>query len=294
MKTYQLLTAVLLFFHMISFAQVDILKGKIEDILKDKKVTVGLSIIANNYKDTLNINGQVHFPMQSVYKFPIALAVLSEIDQKRLALHQEIVITKKDLLPNTWSPIRDQYPNGTTMTIADIIRYTVSQSDNNGCDILIRLIGIPTIEAFLKKYQLDDISINTTEEEMQKEWNVQFQNWATPTALTHLLIKTYQNDGLFSQANFDFIWKVMEETSTGQKRLKEQLPKNTSVAHKTGTSGRNEENLSVATNDIGVIKLPDGDVLFISVLVSNSLENDETNERIISDIAKAVWDYYTL
>lgn len=67
-------------------AQTDSLKTKIEDILKTKNARVGVSIVANDGKDTLKINDSYHYPMQSVFKFPIALTVLSEIDKGILSL----------------------------------------------------------------------------------------------------------------------------------------------------------------------------------------------------------------
>ncbi|MEP7268236.1 MAG: serine hydrolase, partial [Saprospiraceae bacterium] len=192
MKRKLSLTISLLLVFIFSKAQVDILKDKIEKILKDKNATVGVSIVANNYKDTLNINGNEHFPMQSVYKFPIALAVLSEIDKKKFVLNQKIKIPKKDLLPGTWSPIREDFPNGTTLTIAEIIKYTISQSDNNGCDILLRLIGgTNAVDDFLVRNKFSDISVKATEEEAHKEWSIQYQNWATPISLNNLLMKSY-------------------------------------------------------------------------------------------------------
>ncbi len=295
MKRKLSLTICLLLVFIFSKAQVDILKDKIEKILKDKNATVGVSIVANNYKDTLNINGNEHFPMQSVYKFPIALAVLSEIDKKKFVLNQKIKIPKKDLLPGTWSPIREDFPNGTTLTIAEIIKYTISQSDNNGCDILLRLIGgTNAVDDFLVQNKFSDISVKATEEEAHKEWSIQYQNWATPISLNNLLMKSYDltKNKILSQKSYKFIWKVMTETSTGTKRLKGQLPEKTIVAHKTGTSGTNGKNVIAATNDIGIIKLPNGEPIFISILVSDSIENQETNEKIISDIAKITWDYY--
>ncbi|PKB15855.1 class A beta-lactamase, subclass A2 [Flavobacterium sp. 5] len=295
MKRKTALTTALLLTFVFSNAQVPILKSKIENILKGKKATVGVSIVANHYKDTLNINGNEHLPMQSVYKFPIALAVLSEIDKKKFTLHQKIKITKNELPYHTWSPIRDEYPNGVTLTISDILRYTVSQSDNNGCDILLRFIGgTKVVEDYLSENKLTNISIKTTEEEMHQEWDVQYQNWATPIALNTLLIKSYDktNTQILSKENYKFLWKAMTETSTGLKRLRGQLPKKTIVAHKTGLSGTNDKNVTAATNDIGVIVLPNGEPIFITVLVSDSTENAETNEKIISDIAKATWDYY--
>jgi beta-lactamase class A/beta-lactamase class A VEB len=68
----------------------DQLRNKIEKILFDKNIVVGVSIIGNSGKDTLSLNGNRRFPMQSVFKFHIALTVLSEIDKGKLSLDQKI------------------------------------------------------------------------------------------------------------------------------------------------------------------------------------------------------------
>ena len=284
-----------------SNAQIDSLKSEIENLIKDKNATVGVSIIANNLKDTININESLHLPMQSVFKFPITLAVLSEVDKGRLKLNQKIQITSKDMqlsndLVVNWSPIKEKFPNGTTMTLGEIIKYMVSQSDNNACDILLRLIGgTSAVEKFLMQNQISDISIKASEGDMHKDWNIQFQNWATPIALNQLLIKSYAsgNNRILSEKNYQFLWKVMKETSTGANRLKGQLPQGTIVAHKTGASGSIDNIVTPATNDIGIIFLQNGTPIFISILVSNSYEDGKTNEKIISDITKMVWDYYS-
>ena len=72
------------------------------------------------------------------------------------------------------------------------------------------------------------------------------------------------------------------------------MPKETSVAHKTGTSDTNEEGLTIATNDVGIVTLPNGKHFAISVFVSNSKESSDTNSKIISDISKLAWDYFTV
>ena len=85
----------------------DLLRNKIEQIVFDKKAVVGVSIIGNNGKDTLSLHGDKRFPMQSVFKFHIALAVLSEIDKGKLSLDQKIEIGKDELLPEDfWNPLR--------------------------------------------------------------------------------------------------------------------------------------------------------------------------------------------
>jgi beta-lactamase class A len=196
-------------------------------------------------------------------------------------------------LPDTWSPLRDKYPDGNVkIPLAEIIRFMVSESDNNACDILLRLVGgAKTVNDYIHELGIKNIAIRYNEEEMHREWNVQFSNWTTPVATTRLL-KLFYDGKILSAKSYDFLWKVMCETSTGKERIKGQLPTGTLVAHKTGTSGTNAQGITAAINDIGIVTLPNGNHFVISVYVSNSKENTQTNEKIISDISKLVWDYF--
>ena len=63
------------------------------------------------------------------------------------------------------------------------------------------------------------------------------------------------------------------------------------VAHKTGTSAT-QNGVTAATNDAGIVTLPNGKHYAISVFVSDSKEDEATNEKIIADISKKVWDYF--
>lgn len=275
-----------------------VLRHDIEQILSDKQAVVGVSIIGRNGKDTLSINGDRQFPMQSVFKFHIALAVMSAIDKGELSLNQTIDIGKDELLPEDfWSPLRDDYPNGGSFTIQRLIQYAVSQSDNTACDVLIRLIGTPkTVEDFIKKSGIRDIQITFNEKDMQSKWENMFQNWTTPKAASRTLELFYNNHGnLLSERSHEFIWKTSKETTTGRNRIRGQLPEETVVAHKTGWSGTNKETgVTAAVNNIGIVFLENGNHFIISVFVSESTESFETNEKIIADIAKATYDFYTV
>ncbi|MDR2963655.1 MAG: class A beta-lactamase, subclass A2 [Bacteroidales bacterium] len=271
-------------------AQSPTLQSKIEGIVSTVNATVGVSIVANDFRDTISINAAKQFPMQSVFKFPLALALLAEVDNGKLSLNQEITISKEDLFSETWSPIRTQFPEGTTMSLAELLTYAVAQSDNNAADILLRLVGGPeAVERFLRRNKFNDISVQATEAQMHQSPEAQYLNWATPAALTDLLIAFYKQQ-LLSKASSDFLWRVLAETSTGAGRLKGNLPQGTVVAHKTGTSGLYGTVSYI--NDIGIILLPDGKPMFISVLLQNSGEALQVAEQIIARIARAAWDFY--
>lgn len=301
-KMNRLFQLTILLFLMLASCQpqpskTDLLRNEIEQVVSDKQAVVGVSIIGNSGKDTLSLNGDRPFPMQSVFKLHIALAVLSEVDNGNLTLDQVIEIGKDDLLPeHIWSPLRDEYPEGGRFTIEQLIQHSVAQSDNTACDVLIRLVGTPeTVETYIKERGIDDIQIAFNEEDMQAKWENMFQNWTTPKAASETLKLFYENkNNLLSKSSYDFFWKTNQETTTGKNRIRGQLPAETIVAHKTGWSGTNKETgITGAVNDVGVVLLPHGEYVIISVFVSESKENFDTNEKIIADIAKATYDFYT-
>ncbi len=278
----------------LSAQNIETLRQNIEKITKTKKAKVGVAIYNINTKQGFFINEGTHFPLQSVYKFHIALVVLSLIDEGKFTLDKKISITKKDLVPNLYSPIKETYPNGVTLTVAEILEYTVCQSDNVGCDVLLRLIGGPSVvENYFIKNKFTGISIKTNEQDQQAYWQTQFKNWITVESSNDILKKFFdKKQPYLSKNSYKFIWGLMEKTQTGKERLKGKLPTNVVVAHKTGTSGKNKDRITSAVNDIGIIYLPNGDFIIISVFVTNSIENDKTNEKIIADISKTTYDFF--
>ena len=271
------------------------LKKQIEQILADKKAVVGISISGENGNDTLSINGNMHCPTQSAYKMHIGLAMLDKIDRGEFSLDQKIKISKDDLPVDAyWNPLGIDFPEGGDLTVAQLIQYCISHSDNTACDTLIGMVGSPkNVESYFKKNNIQDLQFAYNERTMQSKWENMFQNWITPNAAVQTLRLFYENkNGLLSPSSYNFFWQTMKETSTGVKRLKGILPEGTVVAHKTGSSGMNEAGLTAATNDWGVVFLPNGHYFIISVLVTDSYESDETNERIIAEVCKVAYDYF--
>lgn len=276
-----------------SFSQLSTLRNKIEAITYDKKAKIGISILDLDKGDTLTLNNSHHFPMQSVFKFHLALAVLYLVDEGKMKLDQPIFVNKSDMLPSLYSPMREKYPEGNvTLPLSEIIKYTVSQSDNSGCDLLFRLIGGPEkANQYIHSLGIKDVAIKNPEVEIQADWSVQYQNWTTPSAATKLLESFYRKN-ILSKDSYNFLWKTMVETTTGPNKLKGKLPKEAIIAHKTGYSGKNKEEMVAATNDIGIVILPNGKKFAIALFVSDSMENEKTNDEIMADVVKVVWDYF--
>lgn len=267
------------------------LQKQIEQIAATAKGRVGMSaVLLETGEKIASLDPGGDFPMQSVYKLPISMVVMKQVDDGKLRLEQKVRIAKEDYVSQAaHSPIRDQNPQGTELTVAELVRFALVESDGTASDVLMKLAGGPVpIQTYLTDLRVTGMHVLNTENELAQDWQAQYRNSATPDAAVSLLRALYERRGL-SESSQALLLKLMIESKPGRKRLKGLLPAATVVAHKTGTSGT-QKGITAATNDIGIITMPNGKHLAIAVFVSDSPADEATREGVIAQIAKVVFD----
>ncbi len=271
-----------------------LLRAQIANIALESKGVVGLGVKELETGDTIFFNGSRPFVLHSVFKLPIAMTYLHLVDEGKFSLSDSIHFTRDDMFKTFNSPLRDKYPKGNVSIPArEVIQSMVSFSDNCACDRLLKLIGGPkAVDQYMHTLGLKAISIQVSERQMAAQWPAQYRNWCTPQTMIDLLAIVSAGSALSKSSN-DYLLQTMRETTTGQARIKALLPPGTIFAHKTGTSNTNAEHLSPATNDVGIITLPNHHHLAIAVFVGDSYAEMEVRESVIARIAKALWDEYS-
>jgi beta-lactamase class A len=266
------------------------LRDRIEQISHAAQGRVGVTATVLETGETVSLNGDRRFPMQSVYKFPIAMAVLAQVDQGKLKLDRKIRVETSDVLQG--SRILDEKSQGMEFSLAELLKYMVSESDGTSCNVLLRQVAEPRIVTeYLRSLGTNDIVVANTEKELAQDPAVKYRNYATPDATVVLLRAFHEGKGLskFSQS---LLLQLMTQTTTGPKRIKGLLPEGTVVAHKTGTSST-VNGVTAATNDVGIVTLPNGQHMAISVFVSDSPANDAIREEVIAKVTKVAWDEWS-
>ncbi len=266
------------------------LRQRIEQIARTAQGRVGVAATILETGQSVTLNGQQRFPMQSVYKLPIAMAVLDRVDRRKLTLDRKVRIEASDIVPN--SVVLDKKIQGKEFTVAELLQYMVSNSDNTSGDVLLRLIGgSKVVTPYLQSLGVNDIIVANTEQELARDKSVQYRNYAIPDA-TIVLLRTLQEGRGRSASSQSLLLRLMTETSTGLKRIKGTLPKGTVVAHKTGTSST-VEGVTAATNDVGIVTLPNGHHFAIAIFVSDAKTDVVTREAVIAKISRMVWDEWS-
>jgi beta-lactamase class A len=243
--------------------------------------------------DSAGLNDTERFPMQSVYKLPIAMAVLEQVDRKVLTLNEKVSLSANDMVPGLHSPLRDRHPRGgIDVSVRDLIRAAIVDSDGTASDVLLRLAGGGArVTAYLRGLGIRDLTVATTERAMSKDPMVQYQNYSTPRAAADLLKALHAGRSL-SPAARALLLQDLTDSTPGPLRIKGLLPPGTAVAHKTGTDGT-RDGKTAATNDIGIVTLPDGRHLVIAAFLKDSTAGLVPREAAIAEAAKAAWDHWT-
>lgn len=252
------------------------------------KVSVACSLPGSALNCDLNPNTKP--PMQSVFKLPLGLTVLHQVEQGVLVLDQQVRFLRQDrILPHVYSPLQDQYPDaGVGVPLRELLRLTVSLSDNVAADILLRLVGGPkAVNTYVASLRISGFHLQDSEAVLHHEMSAQYRNWFESAGAVQLLRRISDNSPLTSEHTGLLLGWMTPAVRT--KRLDGDLPGGTLVAHKSGTSDV-DDGVAHATNDIGLITLPDGRRIAIAVFVTDSKADQATREQVIARIARAAYD----
>jgi beta-lactamase class A len=255
------------------------------------KGRLGVGVIDLQTGDTWYFNGDKQFPMESVAKVPVAIAALRQVDAGKLDLKQEIPLTKSDV-----SKIRHGYipekisQTAKTATLASLIEGSIRRSNNGAVDVLMRTLGGPSaINTVINDAKISGIRVDRCEGEVALSTNSKQEllDSATPRGICDLLNKL--NGGkLLSKQSTAYLLDLMSHCQTGTNRIPAGVPKNWTVAHKTGT-GPQINGASVATNDVAIITRPDKSSWILTVFVDNAKVNQFLCENKIAEVAKALY-----
>lgn len=252
--------------------------GAIES--KHPGVRLGVFAIDLRSGTTMQHRPDERFPMASTVKLPVVMAALHRVDTGRDRLDRKIRFSKAELA-RYYSRIADTHPNGGSLPLGDICRYTISDSDNTGVDILFRELGGPaSVERYVRGLGLDGFNINRMERDLPNSASAaEKRDTVTPRAMAQLLQMLAVRSPL-QPGTTAFLERAMFATSTGGARLRAGVPRGWRVADKTGTYHN-------AANDAGLL-FPPGGTASIAVAVYAFGVATDVGSAAIADVARVL------
>lgn len=287
-----------------------------------------VSIVAKNLETgaIARVNADTLIPLLSVVKLPVALVVLDAVDKGRWSLTTPITLVPQDMHPR--GELGDRYPRGGgPVPLYRLLDLMIKRSENTAADALMRLAGgPPAVTEWLQEQGIRGLRVDRTERGLGNDWYglpagsdtmysaeeirklraqvprpvhdsaaqamlVDPRDTGSAEACVDLLERLWLGD-LLSPAMTDTLKSMLARCETARHRMPAMLPRGTPIARKTGTGGTSQ-GVTVGINDIGVIRLPNGNNVALAVLVGEPRGSVRRAEKLIARSARAVYDAWS-
>jgi beta-lactamase class A len=300
------------------------LEQQIEYVAHATDGVVGVSAVHLETGRSVSVHGVEAFPMASAFKLPVAVQILTLVDDHKLTLDKMISLTPPDLHPGSGRLTDLFFHPGVSLSLYNLMELMLVISDKTAADLVLREAGGPVeVTARMRSTGFNGIRVDRSTAQLisafqgvktlppETEWNrdiwekmydavpqrehmsARRDEWknprdtATPDDMTRLLMRLWKRE-LLSPESSKLLLDMLDRCETGKSRIKGMLPQGTVVAHKTGSLGG-------VVNDAGILTLPgDAGHVALSVFTKASYRSEEASERAIAEIARTVYDYFTM
>ena len=272
------------------------------------------------------VRGDERFVMASVYKLPIAVELLHQVEAGRLSLGQTVRLTAADVRLGLGNNEVTELvgDDGHDFTVGELLERMLIDSDNASSDALLALVdagavtqrmaelGSPGIRVDRSELALLLDYVGASKEPPAAGWSLAAQreryrsagpeqrkraqraflndprDTATPNAMVDLLSRLHRREAPRAETLLD----LMGRCKTGSRRLRGDLPEDVLFAHRTGTSDTTD-GITAATNDVGILTLPDGaGHVAVAAFLRMARGTMEERELVLARIGRAVFERY--
>ncbi len=292
------------------------LMKRLEKIASTLDGTLGLAVRDSKTGEECRINDQQVFPTASVFKLPLLVELLNQVEQGKVRWSDRIQLLEKH--PSPGSGVLKEFLPGATVSIWDLAVLMIVLSDNTAADILYELVdGSNTITRTMQRLGLrhttvvldckgllnlsvgldpndrGQATLSITRDRLREGRfdldGIAFQpspsnNCSSPADMLELVSLILQGKVVSPTACTTILDLLLRQQLN--ERIPLLLPRPFQVAHKTGT-------LATVRNDVGVIYLPDGSpIIFCAFEKDVNPRNWRQGDMAIAEAALATYEAF--
>lgn len=233
-------------------------------------------------------NADDWFHAASTMKLAVLLGVFRQIDRGDLALDAPVHVRNRFTSIVNQEPFmldlgRDADPDvyghlGKTLTVKELAYWMITKSSNLATNLLVDVVGIPTIQLALDELDIDGIKVLRGVED-SRAFEAGLNNEVTAHGLLKLL-RLIAEGKAYSQSACDEMLEILLEQQY-RSGIPAGLPKAARVAHKTG-------NISTVHHDAGIVYL-EGRRPYVLVILTE-FPAEQGRGTAVADVSRDIFN----
>lgn len=219
------------------------------------------------------------FPSASLIKVPIMAAVFLRIKEGNLSLNDRLSLHRRNRVGGSGS--LKWRPDGTRLSVRDLLQVMISESDNTATAMLLETVGLGYVQRQFP--QLGLLYTGIFEDGMSiRSGRVAHENYTTAREMNMLLEKIYRGE-LVDKPSSELMLEILKHRKAVASRLAKNLPRDWEIAHKTGL-------LRQACHDSAIVFSPGGD--FALTVLTGQNPNYKRAKDFISRLGRIAYRHY--
>ena len=233
-------------------------------------------------------NGDQYFHAASTMKLAVLLGVFRQVERGELSLEAAVHIRNRFTSIVNQQPFmldlgRDADPDvyghlGRTLTIRELAYWMITKSSNLATNLLVEVVGVPTIQHALDELEIDGVRILRGVED-QAAFEAGLNNEVTANGLLKML-RLIADGRAYSKVASDEMLNIMLEQQY-RSGIPAGLPKAARVAHKTG-------NISTVHHDAGIVFVEDRKPYVLVILTQFPAES--ARGTAVADVSRDIYN----
>ena len=219
------------------------------------------------------------FPAASLIKVPVMICVFDKIHEGQLALSDSLTLRRHNRVGGSGS--LKWRPDGTKLTVRELLQHMISESDNTATNMLIEAVGMGYLQQEFPKIGLLYTGIYADGMSL-KAGRVAHENYTTAREMTMMMDRIYHGDYIDRHSSA-LMLDILKHKKAVASRLAKGLPRGWEIAHKTGL-------LRQACHDSAIIFSPEGDYA-ITVLTGQNPDYRSAKD-FISTLGRITFRHY--
>lgn len=250
---------------------------RLKPLIDDSKIKYSLSIKNMKTGFQYDHNEKQIVSSASIIKLLIMAEAMDQIKKGYLSLYQRFTVNNEDKVEYS---ILTLLETGNSYTLKDIITLMIVQSDNTATNILIDIVGMKSINSFIKQIGLENTILQRKMMDLKakEEGRDNLTTSKDMAVFLELLYKGEIIDKEYSQLMIDIMKKQLYRDM-----VYFEIPDEIIVAHKTGE-------LTNIEHEVGIFFTQKSDYIF-SMLTYDAVSNNYAR-KTVGNVAKIVYDYF--
>jgi beta-lactamase class A len=267
----------------------DAVRRDIEQIVKPVQGTFAVAFDALDGKTHLLINEKMMFHAASTMKTPVMIEVYRQARQGKFSIDDSLVVVnefRSIVDGSTYSlDLKDDSDDsmyrrlGSKASIRELLQYMITVSSNLATNLLIDLVGAPSVTATMRGLGASTIEVLRGVED-GKAFEKGMNNRTSAFDLLKVMSSIAEAKAVDADASKEMLDILLHQKFNDL--IPALLPADVRVAHKTG-------NITGVEHDSGIVYLHDGRK-YVLVVLSKDLKDVEAGKKAIALISRRIFD----